>query len=254
MKLHYWESEDSNEREEGISVREAKRLLKEKGGYAWTEWYQRDGTLVNSVAITLGRNPQSTRSSLSEQWLMPYKAVNTTLDLSKGSFISDAIDKIFSENSKAWNAFLEAEKRCFDAGDDLMPDMVDDIVDSVFGTYCYTLDSIHKDEICLFLYTRCMECPELGLCALTDRWILSSEIAKGSQHKEPENRKHIREILGTDVHKALKEKVQHVVGSDNAKVIMSQLWNDKEYVSYDRHKGTVIISDSEVKRLIRLVQ
>ena len=56
MRLHYWESEDGTEREEGISITEAKRLLKTKGGHAWTEHYERDGTMFESTSIKLNQD------------------------------------------------------------------------------------------------------------------------------------------------------------------------------------------------------
>jgi hypothetical protein len=56
MRLHYWESTDGQERAEGISVTQAKQLLKEKGGRAWTEHYERDGTMFERTAIKLQQN------------------------------------------------------------------------------------------------------------------------------------------------------------------------------------------------------
>ena len=56
MRLNFWESEDAKEREEGISVKEIKKLLKEKGGYGWTEHYERDGTMFESTPILLKSN------------------------------------------------------------------------------------------------------------------------------------------------------------------------------------------------------
>jgi hypothetical protein len=45
-------------------LREAKRLLKKYGGYARTEWYDRDGSFVDVSDIDLdGRNSGSYRSA-----------------------------------------------------------------------------------------------------------------------------------------------------------------------------------------------
>ena len=56
MRLNYWESTNGQEREEGISVSHANQLLKKKGGHAWTEHYERDGTMFESTPITLKGN------------------------------------------------------------------------------------------------------------------------------------------------------------------------------------------------------
>lgn len=45
-------------------LREAKRMLKKYGGFACTEWYDRDGSFVDSMEINLdGRNTGSYRSA-----------------------------------------------------------------------------------------------------------------------------------------------------------------------------------------------
>jgi len=44
MRLSYWRQKKEDEAEL-VSIKEAKNLLKKKGGYAWTEHYERDGTL-----------------------------------------------------------------------------------------------------------------------------------------------------------------------------------------------------------------
>ena len=56
MRLHYWKSENGDTCEDGISLTEAKRFLKTQGGYAWTEHYERDGTMFESTPIKLGGN------------------------------------------------------------------------------------------------------------------------------------------------------------------------------------------------------
>jgi signal transduction histidine kinase len=56
MRLHYWQSEDKKEREDGISITEAKKLLKQRGGRAWTEHYERDGTMFEVTPIRLKGN------------------------------------------------------------------------------------------------------------------------------------------------------------------------------------------------------
>ena len=56
MRLHYWESDDGQEQEEGIPITKAKFLLKTKGGRAWTEHYERDGTMFDSTPIKLNQN------------------------------------------------------------------------------------------------------------------------------------------------------------------------------------------------------
>lgn len=56
MRLHYWRSEDGKEEEYGISITSAKKLLKEKGGYAWTEHIGRDGSCFEVTEIKLNGN------------------------------------------------------------------------------------------------------------------------------------------------------------------------------------------------------
>jgi len=56
MRLNYWRSEDGTEEESGISVTTAKKLLKEKGGVAWTEHIDRDGGCFEVTDITLKGN------------------------------------------------------------------------------------------------------------------------------------------------------------------------------------------------------
>lgn len=56
MKLHCWESSDKLESEEGISISEAKKLLKERGGYASTFHIDRDGCVFETTPIKLNRN------------------------------------------------------------------------------------------------------------------------------------------------------------------------------------------------------
>ena len=53
MRLNYWQSDDGKDKEQGISVKEAKRNLKEKGGFAWTDHYDRDGGLFEVTKIEL---------------------------------------------------------------------------------------------------------------------------------------------------------------------------------------------------------
>jgi hypothetical protein len=56
MRIHTWVSADGNEEKRGISVSEAKRLLKEFGGVAGTEFYDRDGTFLGIRDIELKEN------------------------------------------------------------------------------------------------------------------------------------------------------------------------------------------------------
>ena len=56
MRLHYWMSEDGDTCEGGVSLTEAKRLLKTRGGCAWTEHYERDGTMFEKTPIKLEGN------------------------------------------------------------------------------------------------------------------------------------------------------------------------------------------------------
>lgn len=49
-------SKDGNEQEDGISIRHAKELLKEKGGTAWTDHCERDGGVFETTEITLNGN------------------------------------------------------------------------------------------------------------------------------------------------------------------------------------------------------
>jgi hypothetical protein len=55
MRLHYWRQTVDDE-PECMPIRDAKKLLKEKGGHAWTEHYERDGTLFETSPIILGSN------------------------------------------------------------------------------------------------------------------------------------------------------------------------------------------------------
>lgn len=55
MRITYWkQNQDSEPIIAKIST--AKRLLKEKGGHAWTEHYERDGTLFETTDIKLKGN------------------------------------------------------------------------------------------------------------------------------------------------------------------------------------------------------
>ncbi len=55
MRLSYWR-ENPEDEAELVSIKEAKKLLKQKGGYAWTEHYERDGTLFEVTEIELQGN------------------------------------------------------------------------------------------------------------------------------------------------------------------------------------------------------
>lgn len=77
MRLHYWRPaedfsidsiRDANIRkaveEDGrtnTSIKEAKRLLKCYGGSAWTEHYERDGTMFEVTTITTSGNNSNHR-------------------------------------------------------------------------------------------------------------------------------------------------------------------------------------------------
>lgn len=56
MRIHNWRSSDGEEYETGISITTAKKLLKEKGGCAWTEHIDRDGCCFESSEIKLKGN------------------------------------------------------------------------------------------------------------------------------------------------------------------------------------------------------
>ena len=56
MRLNNWVSEDKTEEEMGITVTYAKKLLKEKGGHAWTEHIDRDGSCFEVTEIKLQGN------------------------------------------------------------------------------------------------------------------------------------------------------------------------------------------------------
>ena len=56
MRLTYWQPADQESEPECVTVREAKRLLKEKGGRAWTEHYERDGTMFEVSPVRLHDN------------------------------------------------------------------------------------------------------------------------------------------------------------------------------------------------------
>lgn len=55
MRLSYYRAHPEDD-PELVSIREAKKLLKQKGGYAWTEHYERDGTLFEVTEIELTGN------------------------------------------------------------------------------------------------------------------------------------------------------------------------------------------------------
>jgi hypothetical protein len=65
----YWkENEDSKPILVG-SIRIAKKLLKERGGKAWIEYCDRDGTLLEVQYISLkGRNKKDYMSSTPNWW------------------------------------------------------------------------------------------------------------------------------------------------------------------------------------------
>jgi len=52
MRLTYYKKDDSSD-PECVSISHAKNLLKKQGGYAWTEHYERDGTLFETTQIEL---------------------------------------------------------------------------------------------------------------------------------------------------------------------------------------------------------
>lgn len=54
MRITYYKAPGDDK--DIVSIREAKRLLKEKGGNAWTEHYERDGTLFDTTEIKLEGN------------------------------------------------------------------------------------------------------------------------------------------------------------------------------------------------------
>lgn len=55
MRLHYWRLTEDDE-PECVSVRDARKLLKEKGGHAWTEHYERDGGLFEVTPIRANKS------------------------------------------------------------------------------------------------------------------------------------------------------------------------------------------------------
>ncbi len=55
MRLSYWREKPEDD-PELVTIKEAKKLLKEKGGYAWTEHYERDGGLFEVSKIELTGN------------------------------------------------------------------------------------------------------------------------------------------------------------------------------------------------------
>uniref|UniRef100_A0A6H1Z6Z2 Uncharacterized protein n=1 Tax=viral metagenome TaxID=1070528 RepID=A0A6H1Z6Z2_9ZZZZ len=58
MRTHFWQQKKGEE-EKMVSITQAKKLLQEKGGKAWTEHTERDGTLFEVSEIELkGNNSQ----------------------------------------------------------------------------------------------------------------------------------------------------------------------------------------------------
>lgn len=72
MRLHYWKPDedfDINQIEDSVvreivqkdgqvntGIKEAKKLLKIYGGTAWTEHYERDGTMFEVTSVTITGN------------------------------------------------------------------------------------------------------------------------------------------------------------------------------------------------------
>ncbi len=55
MRLTYY-MKNSDDEPELMSITEAKKLLKSQGGFAWTEHYERDGSLFETTEIKLEGN------------------------------------------------------------------------------------------------------------------------------------------------------------------------------------------------------
>ena len=55
MRLTYYK-ENENADYDVVSISAAKKLLKDKGGFAWTEHYDRDGGLFETTPIKLSGN------------------------------------------------------------------------------------------------------------------------------------------------------------------------------------------------------
>jgi hypothetical protein len=74
MRINYWHSESWPEKNgscesAGISITEAKRLLREKGGAAITCFFDRDGGLLETRKIELkGNNTTKVHLSNSKYW------------------------------------------------------------------------------------------------------------------------------------------------------------------------------------------
>lgn len=56
MRMSFWKSSKESEDYQVVSISLAKKLLKEKGGVAWTEHYERDGTMFEVTPIELKGN------------------------------------------------------------------------------------------------------------------------------------------------------------------------------------------------------
>lgn len=61
MRLSYYLPPESSDDDEPVfvTIKQAKKLLKEKGGRAWTEHYERDGTLFEVSEIHVEGNNSS---------------------------------------------------------------------------------------------------------------------------------------------------------------------------------------------------
>lgn len=55
MRLSYYVKDNDSEREL-MSITEIKKLIKNQGGYGYTEHYERDGTLFDVTAIEVKGN------------------------------------------------------------------------------------------------------------------------------------------------------------------------------------------------------
>lgn len=58
MRLTYWRKNTEDD-PECVSIKVAKKMLKSDGGEAWTEHYERDGTMFQVTPIRLKGNNSS---------------------------------------------------------------------------------------------------------------------------------------------------------------------------------------------------
>jgi hypothetical protein len=70
VRINVWQNNETGEIESGISMNYAKNLLRTKGGVAFTEFYDRDGSFCETRPISLSaNNTTKVRLSSAPSWI-----------------------------------------------------------------------------------------------------------------------------------------------------------------------------------------